>query len=86
MNIVFQLRDQWLHIDKQMSDENRVVTRIQQQIEDANEMLYYIQDLYQTLTFEPYQRMLTSSLIKIFFAPVVVQSLTVFKIKPKLGI
>jgi hypothetical protein len=30
--------------------------------------------------------MLTSSLMHIFFAPVVVQSLTVFKMKPKLGI
>ena len=69
-----------------MGDEKRIVSRIQQEIEDANELLYYIQDLYQTINYEPYKEMLTSSLMQIFFAPVVVQSLTVFKIKPKLGI
>jgi len=69
-----------------MGDENCSVSQIQQEIEDANELLYYIQDLYQTITYELYREMLTSSLMQIFFTPVVVQSLTVFKIKPKLGI
>jgi hypothetical protein len=49
-------------------------------------MLYYIQDLYQTLNYEPYQHLLTSSLMHICFAPVVVLSLNVFKMKPKLSI
>ena len=80
------MRDLWLKIDRQLCDEKRVISWIHQLTEDANEFLYYIQDILSLIEYPLYHEMLMNSLIKIFYAPVVVQSLTVFKIKPKMGI
>ena len=45
-----------------------------------------MQDLYEVVEVEAYKHMLTQSLLKIFYLPVVLQSLAVFEIKPKLSI
>jgi len=55
-------------------------------IEDSNEFIFYIQDLYDVLSYEPYKSMLTSALLKVLYVPVVLQSLCVFEMKPKLQI
>lgn len=56
-------------------------------IEDGIEVLEFIQDVYDVvINYEPYHRMMTDSLIKILYVPVVIQSLCNFKIKPKMAI
>ena len=50
-------------------------------IDDSNELLFFIQDVYDVLTVEKYQKMLTSSLLKLFYIPVVIQSLAVMEIE-----
>ena len=55
-------------------------------IEDSNEFIFYIQDLYDVLSYEPYKKMLTNALLKVLYVPVVLQSLCVLEMKPKLQI
>lgn len=55
-----------------MSNENsNNVNQLSRHIEDGNELLFYLEDVYEVLEYEPYKNMLTDSLLKIFFYPVV---------------
>ena len=54
-------------------------------IEDGCEVLEFIQDVYDVLVdYKDFHRMMTDSLLKIFYVPVVIQSLCVMTIKPKI--
>ena len=54
-------------------------------VEDGNEMLFYLSDLYEVVVqYKPYETMLTDSLIKVFYVPIVLQSLCVFTLKQKM--
>lgn len=75
-----------MKIDEMTANDpsNNNVTRL---IEDGNEYLFFIQDVYDVIVeYEPYHRMMTSALLKLFYVPVVLQSLCVMEIKPKLQI
>jgi hypothetical protein len=51
-------------------------------VEDGNEMLFYLSDLYEVVVqYKPYETMLTDCLIKVFYVPIVLQSLCVFTLK-----
>ena len=80
------MRDSWLSIDRQLASDKRNIGQIRVEIEDANEMLFFIADVYSVVEHPRYHHMLTSALIKLFYASVVVQSLAVFSLKPKLSI
>ena len=52
-------------------------------MEEANEMLFYIQDIFEH-TVEIVQKVLADALLSVFYGPVVIQSL--LSLKPKLQI
>ncbi len=86
INVALNLRDMWLKIDN-LSAKDPVNNDLTRLIEDGNEYLFFIQDLYDVIVqYEPYHRMMTSALLKVFYVPVVLQSLCVMEIKPKLQI
>lgn len=72
MQITLHLRDQWLKVEALLKKESASTAALNRVIEDANELVYFIQDLYEVLKPEFYQWMLTQSLLKIFFLPVVI--------------
>lgn len=86
IQIAIQLRDQWLKVETALKKVDQNETGVARLIEDSNEFLFYIQDLYDVLTYKPYADMLTSALLKIVYAPMVLQSLCVMTMKPKLSI
>lgn len=80
------MRDLWLKVETAQKKDSKNETGLFRLIDDSNEFLFYIQDLYDVLTYEPYQQMLTSALLKIVYVPVVFQSLCVLNMKPKMSI
>lgn len=54
INIACHLRDAWLKTDKDTQQNQDDLTGLGNAINEANEFLYYIQDLYEVLTYEPY--------------------------------
>lgn len=52
LNLAFQIRDTWLRIDKEFlkgPDSKVPVTELQQEIDDAKDLMNYVQDLYDTV-------------------------------------
>lgn len=62
-------------------------SQLKRLIEDTNEYLYFIQDVYEVVeAYDPYHKMLTAGLLRIFYLPFVLQSLCVLTLKPKIQI
>ena len=75
-------------IDQITPTGEKHVDIVMKQVEDANETLFYIQDLFTVLqrNCPSVARMLANALLNYAYLPVVVQSLCVFKYKPLLSI
>ena len=86
INTALTLRDYWLSIDKLAIDNDPAKAGVMAgMIEDAGEYMDYIQDAYEVLEeHKPYADMMTRCLLRVFYLPVVLQSLCVMSVKPKL--
>ena len=88
-SLACHLRDLWISIEKEIdqitpTDEHHVEVVIKQ-VEDANETLFYLQDLFTVLqkNCPSMAKMLANALLNYAYLPVVVQSLCIFNTKSK---
>ncbi len=92
-NLACHLRDLWLQIEVKIEmitneDEGKHMEGVIKESEDANETLFYIQDLLETTKEsnpKVYQQ-LKNALLNYAYYPTVIQSLCSLKLKPQLSI
>jgi hypothetical protein len=82
ITLACQLRESWLLVDLCIA-RHCSPQETQQLVEEANEMLFYIQDIFDHLAESVYQ-VFADALLSVFYGPVVIQSL--LALKPKLQI
>lgn len=83
-----QIRDSWLAIDKHvvsLTQDPRKIDLMLGDSEDANEALFYIQDIFSSGD-DNVTRMLANALLHYAYMPILIRSLCSMKLKPLLSL